>query len=774
MYEDLQRNGKLRLIVKFRDFVSESISLKLGDADEVLNNDLNEYILSKIDEKYNLKKLKKLFKDSELAGSSGEFARRLDDYFVIEIGSDEEDAERICSMLEWYYEIDMVEPDVELSIVATPLPAVSYIPNDYYVTSGNGYWREGAWGQSYPNMWGLQKTQVFEAWDLFSDARTEPGKDIVVAVIDTGINYDHPDLIDNLWINPGEIPNNGVDDDGNGYVDDIYGWDFTDDGGGGTLVMGVAGDNNPYDGHGHGTHCSGTIAGVTNNARGVAGISPNTKIMAVKGLSDSGSGSTSWLANCVIYAANNGADVLSNSWGGWGTSSLLTDAFNYAYSRGCVSIAAAGNSNANVFEFMPANIASVIAVAATDYRDIKASFSNYGALIDVSAPGVSILSSTGGSYASWSGTSMACPHVAGISALILSQDPALTNAEVRQRLKDTSDDIYPQNPSWQGLLGAGRVNAYNAILAGGPQLHAPVLAPIGNKVLNEGELLSFTVSATDEEGDPLIYSVVDLPGDLVKSGDADFSVQSDTVYEGTRALQSGEIDTGSSSAVSKEIDLTLDGTLSFYWKVDSAQDNGYLSFYIDGVRRSRISGDVDWQESTFDVTSGPHTLMWEYSRNTAAVAGEDAGWIDKITIAYGTQVAYDFEDGQMPSGFITGGDGTFYVQNQTAYQGSYALMADPSIVDYEYEYIEKSVDAAGGAEVSFWWKVSSEYYYDFLEFYIDGMMRDAISGDTAWAYKTYTLDAGTHTLRWQYTKDYSVTRYQDSGWVDDIMINNGG
>ncbi len=766
----LQRDGKLKLIIKFKDFVSDRIALKMAESELVIDGELNEYILRKIDEKYNLKKLKKLFRDREIAQTTGGYAREFDNYFVIEIDKDESYAEWVCERLQRFYEVDMVEVDVEMSIEAYPLPNVDYIPDDYYVASGS-YWRTGAWGQSYPNMWGLQKTQTFEAWDLFSNARTDPGEDIVVAVIDTGVNYNHSDVSGNMWRNPGEIAGNGRDDDGNGYVDDIYGWDFTT-GGGGSGGAAVTGSD-PMDRHGHGTHCSGTIAAVTNNTRGVAGIAPNAKIRAVKGLSDSGSGYISWLSNCIVYAANNGAHVLSNSWGGGGSSSTLTNAVNYAHSRGCVIIAAAGNSNRNVSGFIPASIPKVIAVAATDHNDIKAYFSNYGAMIDVSAPGVSILSSTGSGYASWSGTSMACPHVSGVAALIRSYQPDITNAEVRQRLTDTADDIDNQNPSYRGLLGAGRINAYQAILAGGPQPHAPVLNPIGNKVVNEGETLSFTISATDEDGDALIYAVYnELPGGLQNIGDSDFFIQSGTVYTGSKALQSGAVETNEFSTVTKSVSLSADGTASFYWKVSSASGSGELEFYIDDITQATITGDVDWQEKSFSLASGSHTLKWSYTRSEDDVAGEDAGWIDNISVTSGGTTTYNFEDGQMPAGFTTGGDGSFYVQSGVAHGGSFSLKADSSIVDNESEYVQKTVVTSDGASLSFWWKVSSEYYYDFLEFYIDGVLKHEISGSTSWAKKTYTLSAGTHTLKWQYTKDYSVTHYQDTGWVDDIVIDD--
>ena len=169
--------------------------------------------------------------------------------------------------------------------------------------------------------------------------KTGQSNPVVVAVIDTGIDAAHPDIQGQLWTNPGEIPGNGIDDDDNGYIDDVHGWDF------------VNNDNDPHDGHGHGAHVAGTIAAATHNTLGIAGLSWGAKIMTLKGLSDSGSGPASALAEAVIYAADNGAHIINNSWGGLTSYSpqVLEDAFAYAASAGCLSIASAGNDGTDLF-----------------------------------------------------------------------------------------------------------------------------------------------------------------------------------------------------------------------------------------------------------------------------------------------------------------------------------------------------------------------------------------------------------------------------------------
>ncbi len=355
-----------------------------------------------------------------------------------------------------------------------PLPSWPYVlPNDAYVDPNHtNTWTKGAWGQAYEDMWGLKKIQADKAW------RLSLGEGAIVAVIDTGVDHTHEDISGNIWINTREKPGNGIDDDGNGYVDDVRGWDFVND------------SNDPKDGFGHGTHCAGTIAAIGNNKIGIIGVSPKAKIMPVKGLDDFGYGTDAALVKCIYYAANNGADILSNSWGGSGSSQVITDAVNYAYAKGCVVIASAGNSSADVKYFSPANIDKVIAVAATGQNDKLCLFSNFGNKIDVTAPGgddtltslyanfnnvLSLLAPNsylaknygadivGYKYLKLAGTSMACPHVSGLAALLIAKYPADTNKQTRGRIMETAD-VLSQEPLYSaGLLGSGRINSYRAL-----------------------------------------------------------------------------------------------------------------------------------------------------------------------------------------------------------------------------------------------------------------------------------------------------------------------
>jgi len=275
------------------------------------------------------------------------------------------------------------------------------------------------------NNWGADLVKAPEAW-----AQGYTGQGVVVAVVDTGVDRNHEDLRNNIWTNANEIADNGIDDDGNGYVDDNYGWNFSGN------------NNNTLDGNGHGTHVSGTIAGENNNY-GVTGIAYNAKIMPVKVLNDSGSGSYNSIAKGIRYAVDNGADVINLSLGGQYSNRTLESAINYASSKGVIVVMAAGNDGGSSPDY-PARYASKsgIAVGAVDRNNNIADFSNRSGTSEISyvtAPGVNVYSTVpNNQYDTYSGTSMAAPHVAGVVALMLSANPNLTDAQVRQIIAETS------------------------------------------------------------------------------------------------------------------------------------------------------------------------------------------------------------------------------------------------------------------------------------------------------------------------------------------------
>ena len=279
------------------------------------------------------------------------------------------------------------------------------------------------------NDWGVNLVNAPEAW-----ARGYTGQGVVVAVLDTGVDRNHADLAGNIWTNAGEIANDGLDNDGNGYVDDVYGWNFAN------------GNNNTLDGNRHGTHVAGTIA-AANNGFGATGVAYNSRIMPVKVLSDSGSGSYSGVAQGIRYAVDNGADVINMSLGGGSTDSAVQSALQYASSRGVIVVMAAGNAGAAQPGY-PASSATSwgLAVGAVDSSNQMASFSNRAgsnsSMRYVTAPGVQVYSTLpNGGYGFLSGTSMAAPHVAGVVALMLSANPNLTDAQVRQIITATAGNV---------------------------------------------------------------------------------------------------------------------------------------------------------------------------------------------------------------------------------------------------------------------------------------------------------------------------------------------
>lgn len=290
-----------------------------------------------------------------------------------------------------------------------------------------------------------------KAWDIETGS-----KDVIVAVIDTGIDYTNPDLISNNWTNESEFNGTpGVDDDNNGYVDDIHGYSFTGDG-----------NTDPMDDHGHGSHCAGTIGASGNDGKGIVGVAWNVKLMGVKFLSASGSGSLEGALQAIDYATKMGAHIMSNSWGGGGFSQALYDAIERSHKAGVLFVAAAGNDgdNNDTSPHYPSNyqIPNVISVAAVDNKGRMASFTNYGkATVHVAAPGVNIFSSLPGEkYASWSGTSMATPHVSGIAALLYSKESQITNVEAKQRIMNTAR---PFADIKNKVKSNGLVTAYGAL-----------------------------------------------------------------------------------------------------------------------------------------------------------------------------------------------------------------------------------------------------------------------------------------------------------------------
>ncbi|MCI5056882.1 MAG: S8 family serine peptidase [Flavobacteriales bacterium] len=323
-------------------------------------------------------------------------------------------------------------------VEGVPLHKFFYTPNDPLLNN---------------QQWNIAAVDGELAWNI-----TFGSSDIKIAVLDDAFLLNHEDLQNVIWQNPLEIPNNGLDEDGNGYIDDVTGWDAADS------------DNNVNPSNpsnfvfSHGTHCAGIAGAETDNSLGISSLGFGVSIVPVKIAEDAG-GTISGAYDGLIYAMNTGVNVINMSWGSSVYSNTYQNLFDQAHAMNIVCVAAAGNNNSNT-PIYPASYDHVIAVGASDDSDIKAGFSNFGSWIDVVAPGTNIIGPVAtsiSSYESYDGTSSAAALTAGLCGLMLSKDSSLTADEIESCLKSTTDDINPLNPGFSGLLGTGRINALKAL-----------------------------------------------------------------------------------------------------------------------------------------------------------------------------------------------------------------------------------------------------------------------------------------------------------------------
>ena len=367
-----------------------------------------------------------------------------------------------------------VEPDYEVHALATPT--------------------DSAFGDG--TLWGLRNTGAnggLAGADIFATAAwdiTTGSTNVIVAVIDSGIRYTHDELVTQMWRNPGEIAGNGLDDDGDGFVDNVFG------------INAVANNGDPMDDNDHGTHVAGTIGAAANDGHPHVGVAWKVRLMACKFLDNTGSGALSGAIECINFAVLKGAKILNNSWGGGGFSQGLLDAITAARNQGVLFVAAAGNSAGNN-DFGPAYPATyavdnIISVAAVDRSDNLAYFSNFGSnTVHLGAPGVAIFSSTKGSnsaYQTFNGTSMATPHVVGVAALIRAYYPNISLVELRQRLITGTVPI----SALQGKTGSGgRLNAYYALTVTPDGILELGLRAQSGQSLASGSVTPLFVNVTD-------------------------------------------------------------------------------------------------------------------------------------------------------------------------------------------------------------------------------------------------------------------------------------
>lgn len=559
--------------------------------------------------------------------------------------------------------IEYVEPDYRVSIAATP--------NDPRFEDLWGLNNEGQTGGTAD-----ADIDAPEAWSISTGSR-----DVVVGVIDTGVDYSHPDLAANVWVNSGEIAGDGIDNDGNGYVDDVHGINAITD----------AGD--PMDDEGHGTHVSGTIGASGNNGVGIVGVNHDVSIAGCKFLAADGTGSTSGAIKCIDYMVglkNSGVNlrVLNNSWGGGGYSQALADAITASEEADILFVAAAGNDavDNDVNPHYPSNYENdnVLSIASTDSRDNMSGFSQWGLTsVDMGAPGSAILSTIpGGGYASYSGTSMATPHVAGAAALVLSVNPDLTTLELKELLMSSGD----ANAALNGKTVAGtRLNVNQALIDADPTPGFKLSVSPVSQQATVGDTVTYTFtigSIAQWDGDVSLALAADLadaslsattarPGDEVvltvatnsetQWGNYDFTVTATTdeqVKEQTVSLMlqpAGLNDftytsdesvaipdnspEGASSVITVADDLTIFGTtadvdISHTWSGDlvltliSAQGNEVTLQSNEGGSQDDIVKAFTSSAFNGEVATGDWTLHVEDT------AGSDTGTINGWSLTF--------------------------------------------------------------------------------------------------------------------------------------------
>jgi hypothetical protein len=442
-------------------------------------------------QKYNVVSSERVFKDVKNVSLVKDGMAGLSRVYLLKVPVPV-DVLKIAAKMQQDSEIEYAEPHY--------LFPVNAIPNDSLYTR-----------QEY-----LTQVKAPEAWDIVKGDTS-----IIIGIIDTGVDWDHPDLASQILRNWNEIPDNGIDDDGNGYIDDTRGWDFVTGVNGTTDYDAAQGedgdkpDNNPMDFNGHGTHVSGIAGASTDNHIGVASLSWGCRILPLRcgwqGRNEVGYVSSVFSAQAYIYAADKGASIVNQS---SGTSLVVLDGARYAYLNGVVIVNAAGNSNDETVGLLGTQ-PWAFSVASVEGNDVKASYSTFGTAIDISAPGggfVNDIWSTfvNDSYTSLMGTSMASPVVAALAGLVKSQHPEWTPSQIMFQITGTADNVDDKNPAYAGKLGYGRINAFRAVTET-PLLPQPKIEFAGfvaddaagnnNGKIEPGETVHLVLSFTNSWGD---------------------------------------------------------------------------------------------------------------------------------------------------------------------------------------------------------------------------------------------------------------------------------
>lgn len=504
--------------------------------------------------------------------------------------SRETDLTSAMQQLQQMSDVITVTPDFRVNLAATP--------NDPLYAS------------QWPFSSSIGRIDASQAWNYGTSSS------LVVAVIDTGIDFNHPDLAANIWSNSREITGNGIDDDGNGYRDDIRGWNF------------VSNNNNPMDDNGHGTHVAGTIGAVGNNGIGISGVAWNVKLMPLKFLDRDGSGYLSDAVRAVDYARINGARIINASFGGGGFSSAMQTAIQRFQQAGGVFVAAAGNEAANnaTTASYPANysLPNVVSVAASTSSNTLAGFSNYGANVDIAAPGQNILSTLpGGRYGSLSGTSMAAPHVAGALALLWGQSPSLPATELINLVMSNTDS-FPVGKTIHGKLNLGKAAA--ALRASAPDTPdtPDAVAPFVESVQwsnNLGVIDSLILDFSEEMDMNAVASAIAVTG---PSG----------------TVPVGSVQKSSSDPTKVVVRLSSNNSTAGAYRIDIAATARDLAGNLLNQDRDNLPGEIQQDRFSSQTNLAPSTQVNSTYSSAQGVALRDATFFR----AGVTRVAIDVTD----------------------------------------------------------------------------------------------------------------------------------
>ncbi|WP_113074501.1 S8 family serine peptidase [Petrotoga sp. 9PW.55.5.1] len=601
----------------------------------------------------------------------------------------------------------------------------------------------------------LELLDAETAWD------TATGEGVIVGLLDTGTDGTHPDLQGQL----------------------VDGYD--------PVSKSVLYANEDSDSQGHGTHTAGIIAAKRNNGEGISGLAPDAKIMPIRIFIPGYIGDFA-VADGIVWAVDHGADVLSNSWGGGGYSNILKDAFDYALMNNVVVVASSGNDTTDQFWHYPSAYTGVIGVAASDARDEITSFSSRGEYVSVAAPGDNVISTIPKSlaevegveeqpYAYWAGTSMACPYVSALAALLKEEYPDANVYQIKRMIEEGAEDI--DKPGYDTAAGYGRINAANSLDLDPNDYEVGALRVVAKGALSEDFYLSgvnVTIEhketgkryygKTNNYGYELFVGIEPGEYDIIIGGPEylyayapnyrmkeelgyqDVVTVESVEYEPVNLLSEATVTTYTQEFETTKFEATLSTDLPF-----SGTLNVFLldqDFYVVEAFDMKSYQTMIMNLLPYIEESGYYYLVYYY----------DGELPEADTIA-----KEDFEDGDLEHDFfnwVTGGDKEPVIE--TIDEATVLRFGD--IDDNEQSWIETSFTLETVASLSFKVKVSSEANWDFFKLYIDGAEILSLSGEQDWMTYNFVLDHGPHTVRFAYEKDFIWSSGEDTAWLDDIVL----